>query len=161
MTTICEAQRGVEMFHLKHGFKTGLLQSLVKGPLEGQAAWLQDWLTTGIQRSHMIVQEASELMEAWHDQDVVEIADAIGDLLYVVLGSAAAAGIDVEPIFNEIQCSNMTKSRNEGRSPLHPKGENYQPPDLKSILLRQFTREASNHGAEALIRARQLFEEKP
>lgn len=140
MTTIRQAQHGVELFHLKHGFKTGLLKHLLDDQLpEGTQAWTQDWLTAGIQRSHMIVQEASELMEAWHDADPVAIADAIGDLLYVVLGSAVAAGIDIEPVFDDIQRSNMTKSRNEDRSSsLHPKGVSYSPPDLRPILTRQF-----------------------
>lgn len=58
-------------------------------------------------RHKLIREENSEYMV--DSGDLVGAADAIGDLLYVVLGAAVAHGIDIEPIFNEIHRSNMTK----------------------------------------------------
>lgn len=51
-----------------------------------------------------------ELIEYNAADTVVEVADALGDLLYVILGAAVAHGIDLEPVFNEISRSNMTKA---------------------------------------------------
>jgi predicted HAD superfamily Cof-like phosphohydrolase len=71
--------------------------------------------------------------------DLVLIADAIGDLLYVVLGAAVAFGIDMEPIFNEIQRSNMSKfidghRREDGK---WIKGPSYSPANLEPIIEQQ------------------------
>jgi predicted HAD superfamily Cof-like phosphohydrolase len=57
-------------------------------------------------RVNLIKEELLEFAEA---NTVTDIADALGDLLYVVLGSAVAYGIDLEPVFNEIHRSNMSK----------------------------------------------------
>ncbi len=137
-----EAQAAVKTFHEKHGFVVDLLKSGCSTKAchlpQGYEAWLHEWWKTGVERAHMVISESGELMEAWHQLDVVKIADALGDLLYVVLGSAVAAGIDLAPIFAEIQRSNMTKTANqEAKSPLHPKGEGYEPPDLAPLLLAQ------------------------
>lgn len=66
------------------------------------------------------------------EPNLVEIADAIGDLLYVVLGTAVACGLDAELIFAEIHRSNMTKfidghRRADGK---WVKGPSYTPPNL-------------------------------
>lgn len=79
----------------------------------------------------------SELPEC--KADLVEIADALGDLLVVVLGAACAFGIKMEPIFNEIMDSNMTKfidgyERPDGK---WMKGKSYKPAELKPILWDQ------------------------
>ena len=129
MTTIRQAQTDVKVFHLKHGFKTDLLRDNSRG-------WYETWLKTGVERFHMTTQELSELEEAWLEMNKLKIADALGDLLYVVLGTAVAAGIELEPIFDEVQRSNMTKNP-RGDGGLHPKGENYEPPDLVPILVKQ------------------------
>lgn len=97
---------------------------------------------------HKLIQE--ELHEYWvHSVDALyaykedflleQTADAIGDMLYVVLGAAVAWGIDIEPVFEEIHRSNMTKFidgtlREDGK---FVKGPNYQPADLRSILKQQ------------------------
>lgn len=57
-------------------------------------------------RTGLISEEAHEYLIS---EDMEEIADAIGDLLYVVIGAAVAHGIDIEPIFAEIHRSNMSK----------------------------------------------------
>ncbi len=65
-------------------------------------------------RVDLIQEELDELSGAlglmlFEKRNLVEVADAIGDLLYVVLGTAVACGMDAESIFNEIHRSNMTK----------------------------------------------------
>lgn len=87
-------------------------------------------------REALIIEETNELCEALADRNLVEIADGIGDLLYVVLGTAIACGIDIEPIFNEIHRSNMSKFidgvlREDGKL---VKGPSYSPANLKPIL---------------------------
>lgn len=84
-------------------------------------------------RFDLIEEELSELYSA---DNIVEVADAIGDLLYVVLGAANAYGIDIEPIFNEIHRSNMSKfidghRREDGK---WVKGPSYSPANLTPIL---------------------------
>jgi len=90
-------------------------------------------------RMNLIEEEAGELEEAFYDRDIVKIADAIGDLLYVTLGAACACGIDIEPIFHEIHRSNMTKfvdghKRADGK---WIKGPSYSPANLGPILEEQ------------------------
>jgi predicted HAD superfamily Cof-like phosphohydrolase len=57
----------------------------------------------------LIREELDELVVALMTKDLVETADALGDLLYVVYGAAIRCGIDMEPVFDEIHRSNMTK----------------------------------------------------
>ena len=54
-------------------------------------------------------QEFDELKEAFVYKDIGEIADALGDLLYIINGAATTCGIDLEPIFNEVHRSNMAR----------------------------------------------------
>jgi len=82
-----------------------------------------------------------ELGELWQASDMNEAADAIGDLLYVVIGTAVAYGIDIAPIFDEIHRSNMSKfidgyKRDDGK---WIKGPSYSPANLKPILEAQLT----------------------
>lgn len=58
---------------------------------------------------NLILEELAELAESYRRTDLIEIADALGDLLYVVLWNADLCGIDLEPVFNEVHRSNMTK----------------------------------------------------
>lgn len=71
--------------------------------------------------------------------DHVEVADAIGDLLYVVLGTAVACGINITPIFDEIHRSNMSKFIDGQRAPNGKwiKGKSYTPPNLHPIIKLQ------------------------
>lgn len=90
-------------------------------------------------RMDLIKEEASELKKAFIDGDLTEIADAIGDLLYVVIGTAVACGIEIEPVFDEIHRSNMTKfidghRRADGK---WVKGPSYTPANLAPIIKAQ------------------------
>ena len=87
----------------------------------------------------LIKEEWNELSIALMKDDLVEVADAIGDLLVVVLATAVACGIDTQPVWDEIHRSNMTKfidgyKREDGK---WMKGPSFQPPNLKPIIEEQ------------------------
>lgn len=89
-------------------------------------------------RYDLIKEELGELQEAQQDGDLVEIADALGDILYVVYGAAVTYGIDLEHVFNEIHESNMTKVGGEKRADgkiLKP--PHYRRPNLAPIIAAQ------------------------
>lgn len=92
-------------------------------------------------RIDLIHEEFEELKEAIENKDLVKVADAIGDLMYVVLGTANAFGIDMQPIFNSIHESNMTKDFHpNSEDKIHSKvikGKNYRPPNIEAILQAQ------------------------
>jgi predicted HAD superfamily Cof-like phosphohydrolase len=78
-----------------------------------------------------------EFEKAANDENLVKVADALADLLYVVYGTGVSYGIDLEPIFKEVHESNMSKGDPEVlRTPSGkvPKAKNYRPPDLQPIL---------------------------
>lgn len=89
-------------------------------------------------RVGLIQEELQELDDALRAHNVVEVADALGDMMYVVLGCAVSCGIDLEPIFREIHRSNMTKvggyKRDDGK---WMKPSTYEPAQLLPILRRQ------------------------
>jgi predicted HAD superfamily Cof-like phosphohydrolase len=90
-------------------------------------------------RKNLIEEEYAELVEALKAHDLVRTADAIGDLLYVVYGTAVESGIDMYEINKEIHRSNMTKvggkKRKKDGKLMKPK--TYVPPDLVPIIRRQ------------------------
>ena len=89
-------------------------------------------------RVELITEELEELKYALQNKDVVEVADAIGDLLYVVLGCAVSCGIDIEPIYMEIHRSNMTKKGGyKAENGKWMKPDTYVKPNLLPILIAQ------------------------
>lgn len=86
-------------------------------------------------RKELIKEEFFEFLRAWNRDDLVEMADALADLTYVILGTALSYGIPLDPVFNEVHRSNMLKTggatRPDGKI-LKPEG--WQPPDIESIL---------------------------
>lgn len=113
-------QAFVEMFHRKCRVPIGLKPQLISED-EYQL------------RFDLIQEELDEYLDACVDQDLVKIADALGDLLYVVYGAAVVHGLDLEFIFEEIHKSNMTKEPQETHIPeIHKikKGPNYVQPNL-------------------------------
>lgn len=86
----------------------------------------------------LCTEECSELVQALDKEDLVGIADGIADLIYVALYTANAYGILLEPVFAEVQRSNMTKKngpkREDGKQ-LKP--DSYSPPDITSIINAQ------------------------
>lgn len=93
-------------------------------------------------RHKLIKEELKEYKTAMQNRDIVEVADALGDLLYVVYGAAVEHGLDMEGIFDEIHNSNMSKLDTDGRAILREdgkilKGPNYRAPELFPVLLNQ------------------------
>ncbi len=90
-------------------------------------------------RCDLIEEELDELKNAIKDNDIVEVADALTDLLYVTYGAGHSFGINLDKCFAEVQRSNMSKLDNEGK-PIYSengkvlKGPNYSRPDLKKFL---------------------------
>jgi NTP pyrophosphatase (non-canonical NTP hydrolase) len=87
-------------------------------------------------RLNLLGEELDELHLAMQLDDLIEISDALGDLLYVLLGTAVSYGIDLEPVFEEIHRSNLSKfidgSRREDGKWM--KGKSFTPPNLAPIL---------------------------
>ncbi len=88
-------------------------------------------------RVALIEEELAEFRNAGEAHDLVEIADALADLLYVVYGAGVTYGIDLEPVFREIHRSNLSKGdpevvrRPDGKI---LKGGNYTPPDVAGVV---------------------------
>ena len=90
-------------------------------------------------RYDLIKEELDELQIALKDKNILEVADALTDILYVAYGAGHAFGIDLDKCFNEVQESNMSKLGKDGR-PIYNdsgkvmKGPNFYKPDLSKFL---------------------------
>ena len=90
-------------------------------------------------RVSLIQEELDELKEAMANNNLLEVADALTDLLYVTYGAGHAFGIDLDKCFNEVQNSNMSKLGEDGK-PIYNelgkvmKGPNYFKPDLTKFV---------------------------
>lgn len=116
-----KAQNMVFDYHMKMGFTIGY------HPVMISQAQVKD-------RSDILQKEVNELRVALEAEDLVEVADGIGDALYVLYGTAIACGLDMTRIFEEIHRSNMTKIPPPTSTGKAIKGENYSPPNLKFVL---------------------------
>ena len=90
-------------------------------------------------RIELIEEELDELKVAIENRDMVEIADALTDILYVVYGAGHAFGIDLDACFDEVHASNMSKLGEDGRVIRREdgkilKGPNFFAPNLEKIL---------------------------
>jgi len=92
-------------------------------------------------RYRLMHEENEEYLEAANNDDLVEVADALGDMLYILCGTIIEHGLQhrIEEVFEEIQRSNMSKLGENGE-PIYRadgkvlKGPNYFKPNIKSIL---------------------------
>ena len=90
-------------------------------------------------RIDLIKEELEELTEAMQKKDLLEVADALTDMLYVTYGAGHAFGINLDACFNEVQNSNMSKLGKDGK-PIYNesgkvmKGPNYFKPDLSKFV---------------------------
>ena len=92
-------------------------------------------------RFNLMKEENEEYLEAANANDLVEVADALGDMLYILCGTIIEHGMQykIEEVFNEIQRSNMSKLGEDGE-PIYRedgkvlKGPNYFKPNIKAIL---------------------------
>ena len=90
-------------------------------------------------RKDLIEEELDEFSYALDNKNMVEIADALTDLLYVVYGAGHAFGIDLDDCFAEVHRSNMSKLGPDFRPIKREDGKvmkpaTYSPPDLKTVL---------------------------
>jgi predicted HAD superfamily Cof-like phosphohydrolase len=89
-------------------------------------------------RMKLLAEEMYEYTAAENDNDIVEIADALADIIYIACGTAVAYGIPLDDVFEEVHASNMAKLvdgkpiyREDGKV---MKPEGWQPPDIKGVL---------------------------
>jgi len=89
-------------------------------------------------RMRLLSEEFEEYRNAEYDNNIVEIADALADIIYIACGTAVSYGIPLDEIFNEVHRSNMAKlvdgkviRREDGKI---QKPEGWNPPDIKKIL---------------------------
>jgi len=98
-------------------------------------------LTKNLLRYKLMREENEEYLDAANNKDLVEVADALGDMLYILCGTIIEHGMQykIEEVFNEIQKSNMSKLGADGE-PIYRedgkvlKGPDYFKPNIKSIL---------------------------
>lgn len=94
-------------------------------------------------RFRLMEEENEEYLEAAKNNDLVEVADALGDMLYILCGTILSHGMQhkIEEVFDEIQRSNMSKLGENGE-PIHRedgkvmKGPNYFKPNIANLLKR-------------------------
>jgi len=141
-----EALAKVSEFIAKQGYALGVplaggksLETTILGDCAGAVATAANLLRQAhdydkssikdqrLMRAHLIAEELAELMRAMADENIVAVADAIGDLAYVVVGAAVCYGLPLVELFDEVHASNMTKETGAG---VHPKGEDYLPPNI-------------------------------
>lgn len=121
--------KAVELFH--NSFGLGVLQKPKAdlGPEKNQL------------RFNLMDEENKEYLEAANEGDLIEVADALGDMLYILCGTILEHGMQhkIEEVFEEIQRSNMSKLGADGK-PIYRedgkvlKGPNYFKPDIQTIM---------------------------
>ena len=95
-------------------------------------------------RFNLMKEENEEYLEAVENNDMIEVADALGDMLYILCGTILSHGMQhkIQEVFEEIQRSNMSKLGEDGQ-PIYRedgkvlKGPNYFKPNIKDILEKQ------------------------
>ena len=93
-------------------------------------------------RQALIEEEVRELADAARVGDLVGVADALADIVYVAYGTAHVYGIDLDAVLDEVHASNMTKLGADGRPVRRSdgkvlKGPGYRPPDIAAVLGRR------------------------
>ena len=90
-------------------------------------------------RINLLKEEWEEYLEGEATDDLIEIADALADMVYIAYGTAVAYGIRLDKVFEEVHSSNMSKLDANGK-PIYRedgkvlKGPNYSPPNIETIL---------------------------
>jgi len=89
-------------------------------------------------RLSLVEEEFEELKEAIEEKDLVEIVDALVDIIYVCVGTLVSCGVNLTPIWNEVQDTNIKKEGGDyykGEKLLKPEG--WIPPRIKELLKEQ------------------------
>ena len=87
---------------------------------------------------NLITEEYKETLEAFQEKDMIEVADGLADMVWVIMGMCSSCGIDFEKVWNEVKASNMSKFidgkaiKNEAGKIMKPK--TYFRPDIKKVL---------------------------
>ncbi len=126
--SLSDAIRAVEDFHNAFGISNAETPTNVD-------------LKTALLRYKLMREENEEYLKAAEEGDLVEVADALGDILYILCGTILKHGLQdkIAAVFQEIQRSNMSKLGVDGK-PIYRadgkvlKGENYTPPNLKPLI---------------------------
>jgi len=117
--------------------KVGIFMNTFGQEVKNKASFSTDKINQ--LRCDLIEEELNELKEAMNNKDLVEVADALTDLLYVTYGAGHAFGIDLDQCFDEVQKSNMSKLGEDGK-PIYNdagkvmKGPNYFKPNLSKFI---------------------------
>ena len=119
----------VKLFHETYGLGVSTEMKADLGKLKNEI------------RYNLMKEENEEYLEAVENNDIVEIADALGDMLYILCGTILEHGLQhkIEEVFDEIQRSNMSKLGEDGK-PIYRedgkvmKGPNYFKPNFSAIL---------------------------
>ncbi len=125
----------VKKFHEKFGLHIN------DGPIDFSLEADENYYLYGL-RANLHNEEWDELCCAYEGEDLVAVADAICDLIYVLCGTAVSFGIPLDECFAEVQRSNMSKLDSGGNPIVRDdgkilKGKNYTPPDLRSIIYHE------------------------
>jgi len=119
----------VELFHKTYGLGVSKIPKADLGNSKNEL------------RFNLMKEENEEYLEAVKNNDLIEVADALGDMLYILCGTILEHGLQhkIEEVFDEIQRSNMSKLGEDGK-PIYRedgkvmKGPNYFKPDFSKIL---------------------------
>ena len=117
--------------------KVGIFMKTFGQEVKNQPALSSDKINN--LRYDLIKEELAELKDAMEKKDLLEVADALTDILYVTYGAGHAFGIDLDKCFEEVQNSNMSKLDDNGE-PIYNesgkvmKGPNYFKPDLSKFV---------------------------
>ena len=117
--------------------KVGIFMKTFGQEVKGKPSFSTDKINK--LRIDLIKEELDELKEAMDNNDLLEVADALTDILYVTYGAGHAFGIDLDKCFDEVQNSNMSKLGEDGE-PIYNesgkvmKGPKYFKPDLTKFV---------------------------
>ena len=116
----------VKTFHLAFGQRIGEIPAVPESIDEREL------------RMSLLEEEFNEYVDAEEDADIIEIADALADIIYIALGTAVSYGIPLDKVFEEVHRSNMAKlvdgkvlRRADGKV---QKPEGWTPPDIAGVL---------------------------
>ena len=116
-----DAQKMVQDFHLKYGAVCNSRPTMLSAD-------------DAVRRISLIFEEGSEFAGFTRKKDMVGMIDSLCDLLYVTYGTAVEMGIDLQPFFEEVHKSNMTKTSDKDSGGKIMKGPNFVAPDIKKYL---------------------------
>ena len=117
--------------------KVGIFMKTFGQEVKNKASFSSDKINR--LRIDLIKEELDELNDAMKNRDLLEVADALTDILYVTYGAGHAFGIDLDKCFDEVQNSNMSKLDKNGK-PIYNeagkvmKGPSYFKPDLSKFI---------------------------